>query len=74
MAFKLKVIGRTVPHNNCVRSSFILILPLYVSALNDHLQEKYTIFLGSYLTTTDLLFRVISLICACFLQILPSSI
>jgi hypothetical protein len=39
---------------------FILyfILPLHVSALAGHLQAEYTIFSGSYFTTTDPLFCV----------------
>jgi hypothetical protein len=47
-AYFIKVIGRTVPHNNYLRCLFIFILPLHVLALPDHLQAENTILLGRY--------------------------
>jgi hypothetical protein len=45
-SYFIKVIGRTVPRNNCLRCLFIFILPLHVLALAGHLQAEYTIIFG----------------------------
>jgi hypothetical protein len=45
-AFFIKIIGRTVLRNKCLRRLFIFISPLQVSALTGHLQAEYTIIFG----------------------------
>jgi hypothetical protein len=39
----IKVFGRTVPRYSCLKSLFIYISPLHVSAIAGHLQAEYTI-------------------------------
>jgi hypothetical protein len=49
-----------------IKCLFIFISPLHVSAFDGHLQVEYTIYSGSYLSSTDPLFL-------CYRQILPLS-